>query len=113
MKTKILHTYDTNRKVLFEGLIAKAVKFIIKDWKKNHKNLVYSTYSYTLILPESTIYLSINLDVPVIYVTQNDQIIAVIDNNGVVMSTPVSHEVFDAIIELHTAFTAHTSKGKK
>lgn len=113
MQTKVLHTYDTSRKILFEGLVTKAAKFIVKNWKENHKNLLYSTYSYTLILPESTIYLTINLEIPVIYITQDNQIIAVIDSNGVVMSTPVNHEVFDAIIELHTAFIAHTNKGKK
>lgn len=113
MKVKILYTYDTSRKILFEDDITKAVKCIFKTWKENYKELGDLANSYKMILPESTIYLSINLDVPVIYVTQNDQIIAVIDSNGVVMSTPVNHEVFNAIIELHTAFIAHISKGKK
>lgn len=113
MNAKILHTYDTSRKVLFEGLIAKAAKFIIKNWKENHKEVGDWANSYKVILSESTIYLTINLEIPVIYITQDDQIIAVIDSNGVVMSTPVNHEVFNAIIELHTAFIAHTNKGKK
>ena len=113
MQAKILHTYDLGRTVLFEGDVTKAVKFIFKEWKKNHKELGDWANSYKLILPESTIYLSIKLDVPVVYITQNDQIIGVIDSNGVVMSTPVNHEVFNTIIELHATFIAHTTKGKK
>jgi len=112
MKAKILHTYDLGRTVLFEGDVTKAVQCIFKTWKKNHKKLGDWANSYKVLLPESTIYLSINLEIPVIYITQDDQLIAVIDSNGVVMSTPVSHEVFNAIIELHTAFIAHTNKGK-